>query len=397
MTASQVFRNALIVLLTLVLAYAVYQSLHILVVLVIALIIASSVRPLVMWFVRRGIGIGWSALLVYLLLGISLFVLSAAIVPPITQQLASYVASNNADSSTTTNSGAVVPIGNTDGSNPTLAEKLITTQNWVEKTLSGITGSTVKLFDPDQIRKTTTDVISQISASLPALAGAFGSLLGDFILVIVIGIYWLTSRDQALNFVMQLFAMGKHPMVETISTEVEQSVGNYTRGVILVATFVGVANFIILRLFQVPNAITLGFIMGITTILPLIGGYLGAGLSTLLALLSSPVYALIAFGSFVAVQQIENHILTPRVMSRSVGLNPILIIICLFIGSDLGGVIGALIAVPVAGTIMILLRHLVIEPRKQESLPQFIQGGVLIEGNNADKTLPPESVVLVAH
>jgi predicted PurR-regulated permease PerM len=144
-------------------------------------------------------------------------------------------------------------------------------------------------------------------------------------------------------------------------------------GVILVATFVGVANFVILRIFQVPNAVMLGFIMGITTILPLIGGYLGAGLSTLLALLSAPVYALIAFGSFVAVQQIENHILTPRVMSRSVGLNPLLISVCLFIGSDLGGIVGALIVVPIAGTIMILMRHLVIEPRKQEALPQFIR------------------------
>jgi predicted PurR-regulated permease PerM len=75
MTASQTFRNTVIVLLTLVIAFAVYQSLHILIVLVIALIIASSVRPLVMWLVRRRIGIGWSALLVYLLLAISLFIL----------------------------------------------------------------------------------------------------------------------------------------------------------------------------------------------------------------------------------------------------------------------------------------------------------------------------------
>jgi predicted PurR-regulated permease PerM len=113
--------------------------------------------------------------------------------------------------------------------------------------------------------------------------------------------------------------------------------------------------------------------------LPIIGGYIGAGLSTLLALLISPISAVIALGSFIGVQQIETHFQTPRVMSRSVGLNPILIIVVLFIGFALGGVIGALIAVPIAGTVAVLMRHLVIEPRQAESIPQVVEGGILLE------------------
>ena len=398
MTVSQTFRNTLIVLVTFMLAYVLYQSIQILVVLVVALIIASSLRPPVMWFVRRKIGLGISALIVYGLLAGALFTLSAIVIPPITTQLVGYLNTDTtAPPSPNTTPDNITPFAD-HSSNPSLADQLVATQSWIEKTLSDLTHTTVKFFDPVQIRNTVKSILTQVTTALPALAGAFGGLFGDFILVVVIGIYWLTSRDQALNFVMQLFGIGKQAMVETISTEIEQAVGNYTRGVIMVATFVGVANFIILRLFNVPSAATLGFIMGITTVLPLVGGYLGAGISTLLALLSSPVYALIAFGSFVAVQQVENHILTPRVMSRSVGLNPILIIICLVIGSDLGGVIGALIAVPIAGTVMILLRYLVIEPRKNEAQPQFIQGGILLEKPaQPEKVVPAESSILIAH
>ena len=417
MTASQTFRNTLVVLGTFLVAYALYTSIQILVVLIVALIIASSLRPLVMWFHARNIGIGFSALIVYGLFFIVLIALSVLVIPPITRQLVGYLntTSTTADTSSsqaspgTAGSNGPVSIPTPDSStattthsNTSLADQLITTQTWLETSLSNVTHSPVKLFDPEQIRTATTNVLTQITTGLPALAGAFGGLFGNFILVVVIGIYWLTSRDQALNFVMQLFGIGKQAMVETISTEIEHSIGNYTRGVIMVATFVGVANFIILRLFNVPSAATLGFIMGVTTILPLVGGYLGAGISTLLALISSPVYALIALGSFIAVQQVENHYLTPRVMSRSVGLNPILIILCLVIGSDLGGVIGALIAVPIAGTIMILLRYLIIEPRKSEALPQYIKGGVLLESptTTAEKggTPPPESsTILIAH
>ncbi len=206
------------------------------------------------------------------------------------------------------------------------------------------------------------------------------------------GVYWLTSRDQAVDFVLHLFPLGRRGDVGTMIHEIESSMGAYVRGIVLISTFVGVANFIILSIFQVPNPVTLGFIVGITTALPIIGGYIGAFTATLLAFLSSPLNALIAFGTFVVVQQVENHLLTPRVMSRSVNLNPILIIVFLFVGSALGGVIGALIAVPIAGTLNILLRHLIIEPRQVVSAPQYVDGGILLPGaSNTEQNTPPPS------
>jgi len=378
MNTLQVFRTTLVVLLTVVLAYIVYNSSHILVVLLIAIIIASALRPLVMWMHRRGLNYGFAALASYGLLALGLLALSVLIIPPITTQLSGYITNQNS-----------------------LANQLISAQTWIETQASKLTNSQVTLFDVQQIRQTTNDAINQIIAGLPTLAGAFGGLFSDFILVLIMGIYWLTERDSALKFLSDLFSFSRRAQVETIVQEAEHSLGTYTRGVMMVATFVGIANFVILRLFQVPNAATLGFIIGATTIMPLIGGYIGAGASVFLALLISPVYALITLGSFVAVAQVENHLLTPRVMSRSVGLDPLLIIVLLFVGFDLGGAIGGLIIVPVAGVIMIVLRHMVIEPRRLGTQPQMVEGGILLDPSATEKVTTaklntPDSIIQVA-
>lgn len=357
MTAQQTFRNTLVVVLTLAAVYAAYASIDILIVLLIAIIVASAIRPSVLWLHRHGVPEGLAILMVYLGLLLAIFLLGVVVLPPAANQLAGYL-----------------------GNDQNLSQKIIDTQTWIQTSIQDRTGTYITLLQPDAIRATVSHTLDSLKAGVPALAGQFGGILGDLVLVLVMGVYWLTSRDQAVNTLLQLFPIGRRAMIAEMISEIENSMGMYVRGIVLVCTFVGVANFAILSILRVPNAVTLGFIVGVTTALPIIGGYVGAATAILLALLSSPLNALFALLSFVGVQQVENHYLTPRVMSRSVGLNPILIIVALFIGFAVGGVIGALISVPVAGTIMIFLRHLVLEPRKEESAPQFVEGGILLPG-----------------
>lgn len=355
MTAQQTFRNTLIVLGTLAAAYALIMSIRIIIVVLVAIIIASAVRPTVLWLQKRGFASGLAILITYLGLGIFIFGLIVVVLPPAANRLAGYI--ENEDR---------------------LATRIVTAQTWIENQIELRTGNQVQLLDPDAIRETVGTVVTQLRESVPALAGEFGGLFGDFILVVVMGVYWLTSRDQAVEFFSSLFPLGRRAQVVEIITEIEQVLGTYMRGVTQVATFVGIANAVILALLRVPNAATLGFVIGISTMLPVIGGFIGAGVAVLLALLESPVMALLTFATFVGVQQIETHYLTPRTMARSVNLNPILVIFFLFVGASLGGVIGAIIAVPLAGTAMILVRHFIIEPMKSTAEPQLVHGGVLI-------------------
>jgi len=171
--------------------------------------------------------------------------------------------------------------------------------------------------------------------------------------------------------------------VESIIYEIENMMGSYVRGIVFVGVFIGMANFIILFVLRIPNAATLGFIIGIGTLLPIVGGFVGGGFATLLALLTgTPVQGLAVFATFVAVQQIETHYLTPRAMSRSVGLDPLLTIVAVLIGFTLGGVVGAIIATPIMGTIAVLLREIVIEPRKVTVSPYTtMEDGVVLLNN----------------
>ena len=88
------------------------------------------------------------------------------------------------------------------------------------------------------------------------------------------------------------------------------------------------------------------------------------------------------------MQQIETNYLTPRMMSNSVHISPILVIVALFIGFAVGGVIGGLIAVPIAGTLMVLARYLVIEPKKDQVAPIRTRGGILIAGEETSLDTP---------
>jgi len=363
MTAQQTFRNTLVVIATAAAAYGLYLSYRTFVVLLLAIIVASALRPAVLLIQRARVPEGLAVLITYVTLGLTILIIGYIVLPPAIQNFANYFQDISS-----------------------VAKSISSLEAQLQDFVTAHGGTQLALPTEESISHSISTLRDQISASIPSFAGELGGLLTDFVLVVVMGVYWLTARDQAVGFVLQLFPMGRREVWGTIFSEIETALGAYVRGITLVSFFVGVANFVILTIFRVPNALTLGFLIGFTTAIPLVGGYIGGFGATLLALLSSPLSALITFLTFAGVAQIENHILTPRVMSRSVGLNPILVIMFLLIGATIGGVVGALLAVPLASAVFILLRHLFIEPRQQATEPQRVQGGFLLDA----KPLQPE-------
>jgi predicted PurR-regulated permease PerM len=205
------------------------------------------------------------------------------------------------------------------------------------------------------------------------------STLGNAILTFVMGAYWLTSHTKAIEFITQLFSIKNREKVHEVIYEIESLMGSYVRGIVSVALFVGTANFLILLALRVPNSGTLGFIIGVTTLLPIVGGFLGGGAAVALTIIiASPLYGLLVLATFVGVQQIETHYLTPRTMARSTKLDPLLTILAVLIGFTLYGVIGAVIASPILGAIAVLLRELVIEPHKVNVSPYTLEDGLVV-------------------
>lgn len=374
MTGKDIFKGTVIVLGTLASAYVVLMSLRILVVVLVAIIVASAVRPMVLRLMRWRFSEGLAIVVVYLGLLLAIVALVALVIPPIVTSITANF--QNEDR---------------------LANRIIYVQAWIVTTIRNITGTTVTLAEPDAIRTGVTNLINSIQAGLPTFLGDASSTAGEAILVFVMGVYWLTSHERAVEFSVQLFTIRAREKVQAVIYEIENMMGSYVRGIVFVATFIGFANFIILFVLRVPNAGALGFIIGIGTMLPIVGGFIGGGLSTLITLLvGTPIQAVAVFGTFVAVQQVETHYLTPRAMARSVGLDPILTIVAVLVGFTLGGVVGAIIATPVMGTIAVLLREIVIEPRKVTVSPYTKTDDGLILLNDTPVTATPAVVLTPA-
>jgi len=363
MTGYQVFRNTLIIVITLALTYLFIRSLNVWIVLVVAILVASALRPPIMRLREWGVPQSLAILIVYGGVTLLTVTLLIAVLPPVINQVVSYIQNDNR-----------------------LADRLITAHYWVERFLSQSTGSDVRLgIEPEAIRTAVHDVVETIRVTAPSLITNIFNFAGDFIIMIIIGIYWVTSRERAAAFLIELLPLGRQVQAQAILDEIETGLGGYVRGIVLVSLMVGILCFVALVLLHIPNAATLSFVYGLSTAIPIIGGFVGVVLATALAVLSSPSEALVVLVVTVIIQQIENYILSPRIMAKNADFDEILVIVFIAAGFTLNGVTGALIAVPVAGTMAILLKHLVFEPRKGKVSPSKVEGGILI----ADEPAPP--------
>jgi putative heme transporter len=368
MTATQTFRNTVIVLLTLLAAYTLVSSIRIIIIVLTAIIIASAIRPLVMALNRRRIPIGAAIVLVYVVLFGFLAVLFIAALPPIVNQIAAYLENDDR-----------------------LAYRIIVAQLWVERLISSVTNDDISLVAPDEIRAAVSSIVAQIRTTMPTMLNDISATIGEAVLIFVMGAYWITSHQKATGFIMQLFPGRHQEKITGIINEIETKIGSYVRGTILIALISGGLNFAIIQVLGIPNALIIGLIVFITTTIPMIGGVLGFVLAVLVTVISSPQHLLPIIVITAGVQQLEAYVFGPRIMSNSVGLEPLLVIVYVAIGFVLYGVIGALIAVPVMGTIHIIIVHTIIQPHR-DSLSIFeTEGGLPAIRITPDQPVPPAS------
>jgi predicted PurR-regulated permease PerM len=137
--------------------------------------------------------------------------------------------------------------------------------------------------------------------------------------------------------------------------EIANTIGGYVSGNLLISVIAGFFTTIVLLAVGVPFALALGLLVAILDLIPLAGATLAAIIVTLVALTDSLTSALIVGAFFVVYQQLENHLLQPIVYGRTVKLSPLAILVAVLIGAEVAGVIGALGAIPVAGTIQIII------------------------------------------
>jgi predicted PurR-regulated permease PerM len=157
-----------------------------------------------------------------------------------------------------------------------------------------------------------------------------------------------------------------------IGRDIYRTIGGYVTGNLLISLIAGISTTIVLLIMGVPYAVALGVLVAILDLIPLAGATLAAIIVSTVAFIDWIPAGIVVLIFFIVYQQIENHLLQPLVYSRTVQLSPLAILIAVLMGAKLAGILGALAAIPVAGTIQVLLLAWLAERRKQDAQPETV-------------------------
>ncbi len=200
-----------------------------------------------------------------------------------------------------------------------------------------------------------SDAASFMGNLLAMLVSALALTL-VFVAIPVVSIYMLTEAESLKRFFLGMLPAQHRERGKRILGELDGVLGGFIRGQLLIALSVGVLSTLMLMLLHVPFPLLIGAWAGLTDIVPYLGAFAGAIPAIAIALASNGIgdATLVAAG-FVAINQLEGNLLAPRIVSRAVRISPLLVIFALLIGGELFGVIGMLIAVPMAGVLRVIV------------------------------------------
>lgn len=197
----------------------------------------------------------------------------------------------------------------------------------------------------------------QISNSV--LQVGLGVLTGvaSVVTIVVISFYIVAQKSELYDGLIYLMPKKTYEQVRVILPKVERKLGLWLRGQLLLGLLIGVLTWLGLTILQIEYALPLAIIAGVLELVPLVGPIIAAIPSIIIGLTISPAMAVAVTILYLVVQQLESNLIVPKVMERAVGLNPLLIIIALLAGGSLMGIMGAIIAVPLAVVISAVLEE----------------------------------------
>lgn len=178
------------------------------------------------------------------------------------------------------------------------------------------------------------------------------------IFLLVLTFYLLLERENLENRISHLF-VGREDHVKRLIIQIEEKLGSWFRGQLFLSLVIGAMSYAGLLILGIPYALPLAVVAGVLEVVPVIGPIISAIPSILIALTISPILGLAVSAMYFVIQQLENHLIVPQVMKRAVGLNPLVVILAIAVGSRLLGFAGALLAVPIAVVLQIVVTEIV--------------------------------------
>jgi predicted PurR-regulated permease PerM len=217
----------------------------------------------------------------------------------------------------------------------------------------------------DQIRHYGAKLGGHTVAFVQSIATTIGGALS----ITVLAYLMVLEGPKVVDTFLSLFQPTTAERIRTVGTDCARTITGYVTGNLLISVVCGVSTWIMLLILGVPFAGLIALFVAIADLIPMVGATLGAIVATIPTLLHSVTAAIILVIFFIVYQQLENHLLQPMVYARTVRLNPLTVLIAILVGAELAGILGTLLAIPVAGTIQIIVRDLWSNRRRHATQP----------------------------
>lgn len=185
-----------------------------------------------------------------------------------------------------------------------------------------------------------------------------GSAAAAVVTLLFLVFFWLTERPRLQRYALAFLPPERRAGTRDAWNEVETKLGAWARGELVLMGAIGASTAVAYSLIGLPAPLLLALIAALAEIIPIVGPFIGAVPAVLIATTVSPETALITMGVYLLLQIIEGNVLVPLVMRNSVGLSPFLVLLSLLIGSAAGGVLGAVVSVPIVAGITVILHRL---------------------------------------
>ena len=313
----------------------------------VAMIVMAAIDPLVTWFngkvkIHRGVGV----LIIYVFLISFLITALSILIPALSSQFKEFIKDL-----------------------PENFEK-------INKFFEGISiyGQSFgfNLDQKDVLDKLSSDLSGASSNIFSTTVGLFTGLI-SFIVVFAMAFYMSIKEDGMERFLSSVSPEYYRERIVHIGKKIKNRIGKWMSGQLVLMGVIFVLDFLVLYLLDVPYALIIALIGGFLEIIPYIGPTISAFIATAISLLVSPVKAIFVLIAYIVIQQAENHIILPQIMKKAVGLNPLSVILAMLIGVKIAGIVGVILAVPVATAIGVVIKELMKKERSPRSKEEQLQ------------------------
>jgi len=321
-------RATLTVVAVLALLAAAWSVRNILLLVLVATVLAVGLDPQVRWLQRRRVSRAWAVTIIGLL-GVGFLALFAWLVIPQAVRQAQELARDF----------------------PSYLDRL--------RTSTGTLGTLeAKYHLSERLQQASSRLPDLAIGKISSITAGAGSVIVNTLTVVVLTIYFLLGLERGHSAGQRIVAGEHADRNSRILDESLERIGGYVSGNIFISIIAGTLAFLVLEILGVPFAAALAVWVAIADLIPGVGAMLGAVVCVIVALFSSVGDGIAVAVYFIVYQRVENYLILPRVMTKAIDLSAPAVIITLLIGSSLAGLAGALIALPIAAALKVIVREL---------------------------------------